>query len=913
MDGRPRHVGARTQPPGTAAARIVLGKARYRPGEHVPVIIRSSRDFMGFLLQARSVPTPRVSGDSGPGDVRLVGTFTHRPAGTHLLRCPAWGQPPGDAGQPQLPQGGASVTHTDKSLKRNLSFVWRAPVDGAHGDVRFMASIVQSYFVFWSDVESPILRAHHDPSGDDSVQNEIDLAADDGGGDGKGDGEADDGDDYTLLRGTTNASSLPVHQNLQASSPPTQRWGDEAKTTATVTMTTMMMVTTLMMTSPSTTGEVGEDSPRAVIELVTHKLGEATQTADVAEQGAAGGGPVEGGHLQEVPTLAWSDDEFTSGETPGGLTTGGTWPVEKSTVWISTRPASSPSSAAEIEAATVAASLSEVTITSPAAATTLTSSAEVAEVSSPSSSSLSATSTMSWSTLPESSPSASTELILPKEGMTQIGAHNKAEVTSVTGPHGQRVTIANTLTASVMNNNSWSTTGSAVTQVTENTNDHELAAGGGHGDDLGGGGSASDDDADDDLSEAHGHSREGGRADGAPENEDDGIGRGDEEDVSIPFNVDVYDHRGDIDSGGRSNAYGDAKVVGHGEGGSDGDIDVGDDGDTLPHPQGNDEAARGDDSSNNPNDINTTESRDGEADGAAGAAIAAGSGNGAAAGHGGAAVDSDEAAGAADGRGAAGVGNGVAGGDDTAGGGATGGVDTAGGGGEATGGGGAADGGGGGAADGGGGATGGGGGAAGGGGGATGGGGGLLEVVVELLEVVVELLEVVVELLEVVVELLELLEVVMELLGLVVELLEVVMELLGLVVELLEVVVELLDVVVELLEVVVELLEVVVELLEVVVELLKVVMKLLMEVVELLELLIEVELLALLMEVVVDLLQVMVELLLEELLEVVLEVTEMLDQPCLPRMPWESRPSCVSSSRLSPSSSSGDVYTGGDG
>ncbi|XP_061416716.1 reelin domain-containing protein 1-like [Lethenteron reissneri] len=186
LDGRPRHVGARTQPPGTAAARIVLGKARYRPGEHVPVIIRSSRDFMGFLLQARSVPTPRVSGDSGPGDVRLVGTFTHRPAGTHLLRCPAWGQPPGDGGQPQLAQGGASVTHTDKSLKRNLSFVWRAPVDGAHGDVRFMASIVQSYFVFWSDVESPILRAHHDPSGDDSVQNEIDLAADDGGGDGKG-------------------------------------------------------------------------------------------------------------------------------------------------------------------------------------------------------------------------------------------------------------------------------------------------------------------------------------------------------------------------------------------------------------------------------------------------------------------------------------------------------------------------------------------------------------------------------------------------------------------------------------------------------------------------------------------------------------------------------------------------------
>lgn len=88
------------------------------------VTVRSSRDFMGFLLQARSVVDAGAGDDVGSvraGRVLVGGSWTLTPPGTHTLRCFSEGD---------------TLTHSDKQLKRNLSFVWKAP-DAPMGDIRF--------------------------------------------------------------------------------------------------------------------------------------------------------------------------------------------------------------------------------------------------------------------------------------------------------------------------------------------------------------------------------------------------------------------------------------------------------------------------------------------------------------------------------------------------------------------------------------------------------------------------------------------------------------------------------------------------------------------------------------------------------------------------------------------------------
>ncbi|KAF5904173.1 reelin domain-containing protein 1, partial [Clarias magur] len=66
---------------------------------------------MGLLLHARSVVGDRVVG----------GKFTLYPPGTHTVSCLS---------------AADTVTHSDKLLKRNLSFTWRAPAQPS-GDLRF--------------------------------------------------------------------------------------------------------------------------------------------------------------------------------------------------------------------------------------------------------------------------------------------------------------------------------------------------------------------------------------------------------------------------------------------------------------------------------------------------------------------------------------------------------------------------------------------------------------------------------------------------------------------------------------------------------------------------------------------------------------------------------------------------------
>lgn len=82
---------------------------------------------MGFLLQARSAEGAREAGagsrvrSTRVGPVLVGGSWTLTPPGTHTLRCLSEGD---------------TLTHSDKQLKRNLSFVWRAP-DAPMGDIRF--------------------------------------------------------------------------------------------------------------------------------------------------------------------------------------------------------------------------------------------------------------------------------------------------------------------------------------------------------------------------------------------------------------------------------------------------------------------------------------------------------------------------------------------------------------------------------------------------------------------------------------------------------------------------------------------------------------------------------------------------------------------------------------------------------
>uniref|UniRef100_A0A3B4VQP0 Reeler domain containing 1 n=1 Tax=Seriola dumerili TaxID=41447 RepID=A0A3B4VQP0_SERDU len=116
----PGHIRAQPQDPQHSHVTLRTSASSYLPGQLVTVTVRSSRDFMGFLLQARTVDG----------------------AGTHALRCLSEGD---------------TLTHSDKQLKRNLSFVWRAP-DAPMGDIRFYITVVQSYFVYWAGIQSAVVH-----------------------------------------------------------------------------------------------------------------------------------------------------------------------------------------------------------------------------------------------------------------------------------------------------------------------------------------------------------------------------------------------------------------------------------------------------------------------------------------------------------------------------------------------------------------------------------------------------------------------------------------------------------------------------------------------------------------------------------------------------------------------------------
>ncbi|XP_074555308.1 uncharacterized protein reeld1 [Halichoeres trimaculatus] len=143
----PGHIRAQPQDPEQSHVTLRTSASSYLPGQLVTVTVRSSRDFMGFLLQARSVEGTRTGAKTGVrstslGPVLVGGSWVLTPPGTHILRCFT---------------AGDTLTHSDKQLKRNLSFVWKAP-DVPMGDVKFYVTVVQSYFVHWAGIESPVVR-----------------------------------------------------------------------------------------------------------------------------------------------------------------------------------------------------------------------------------------------------------------------------------------------------------------------------------------------------------------------------------------------------------------------------------------------------------------------------------------------------------------------------------------------------------------------------------------------------------------------------------------------------------------------------------------------------------------------------------------------------------------------------------
>ncbi|XP_033465500.2 reeler domain containing 1 [Epinephelus lanceolatus] len=149
----PGHISAQPQDPQRSHVTLHTSASSYLPGQLVTVTVRSSRDFMGFLLQARSVEGAGVKARTGVGvgaglrstrvgPVLLGGSWTLTPPGTHTLRCLSEGD---------------TLTHSDKQLKRNLSFVWKAP-DAPMGDIKFYITVVQSYFVYWAGIDSAVVH-----------------------------------------------------------------------------------------------------------------------------------------------------------------------------------------------------------------------------------------------------------------------------------------------------------------------------------------------------------------------------------------------------------------------------------------------------------------------------------------------------------------------------------------------------------------------------------------------------------------------------------------------------------------------------------------------------------------------------------------------------------------------------------
>ncbi|KAG8436630.1 hypothetical protein GDO86_007654 [Hymenochirus boettgeri] len=109
---------------------ISVSKTTFNAGDAITVTLQSiaGSNFKGFLLEARTV-----------GGDRIIGSFTITDANTQSLSCSA----------------GSAVSHTSSNIKSSITTTWNAP-NGA-GPIQFRATVLRSYSIFWSRVESETL------------------------------------------------------------------------------------------------------------------------------------------------------------------------------------------------------------------------------------------------------------------------------------------------------------------------------------------------------------------------------------------------------------------------------------------------------------------------------------------------------------------------------------------------------------------------------------------------------------------------------------------------------------------------------------------------------------------------------------------------------------------------------------
>ncbi|XP_073705351.1 putative defense protein [Garra rufa] len=129
MDMTPGHrnnTASMLDPPYTVTTDI----SNYTEGQMITVTLQANATgFRGFLLQARAQTDP-------------VGTFTIIGNDSQLLNCTT---------------PGSAVSHNSNVTKTTIVAQWKAPMMN-NADIRFRATFVQNFSVFWVGVQSDTVR-----------------------------------------------------------------------------------------------------------------------------------------------------------------------------------------------------------------------------------------------------------------------------------------------------------------------------------------------------------------------------------------------------------------------------------------------------------------------------------------------------------------------------------------------------------------------------------------------------------------------------------------------------------------------------------------------------------------------------------------------------------------------------------
>ncbi|XP_072854096.2 putative ferric-chelate reductase 1 [Pogona vitticeps] len=126
---------SQTTPPPYA---IFVSSTSFTPGDEVIVSLVGVNEtsFRGFLLQARAV-----------GGETAVGSFRILTPNVRGLACSSLQN--------------SSLSHTNREDKQNVTAIWIAP--SGIGHVVFRATVVQTFSIFWTQIESPVLVSTTSP------------------------------------------------------------------------------------------------------------------------------------------------------------------------------------------------------------------------------------------------------------------------------------------------------------------------------------------------------------------------------------------------------------------------------------------------------------------------------------------------------------------------------------------------------------------------------------------------------------------------------------------------------------------------------------------------------------------------------------------------------------------------------